>query len=419
MASKDIVVLITYVWPESRSSAAGFRDLNLIEFFLSDGYEVHCLSAANVSEFSDELTAKGVHAHTIQLNSSCFDETIKELDPRIVVFDRFISEEQFGWRVEKACPQALRIMDTQDLHFLRRFRQLEVKAGRIDTDYRSGNPEELRELASLYRSDLTLILSDFELQLLKKHFSIPDNLVHLFPFCYDTPIAPTPFQERDNFCFIGNYRHAPNLDGISWFITECWKKIRVDLPKAELHLYGAYPLKELDTLAKKFEGVTVVGSVEDHIEALSRYRVSLAPLRFGAGIKGKILDSWFAGTPVLSTPVGSEGMQSGTDWGGLIGKDSSQLANLGVLLYRNNELWIQTQNAGRRILGELFDRDRNFSELKQRLDLLRLRQTEGRQANFVGSMLRHHHQRSTEYFSRWLEVKRLQEIETESRQNSR
>ena len=130
----------------------------------------------------------GVNTHSIDLNDSGFDSWIAAIDPDIVVFDRFVTEEQFSWRVRENCPSALRILDTEDLHFLRESRRLILldretsDEGETNDDIEPYSDIALRELASIYRSDLSLIISEAEMDLLTGTFSIPSPLLHYLPF---------------------------------------------------------------------------------------------------------------------------------------------------------------------------------------------------------------------------------------------
>ena len=108
------LVIIGLVVPEPASTAAGTRMLQLIDLFRERNYEITFLTSAGNIEFSEKIDFQ-----KIEINDSSFDELINNLDPDIVLFDRFVTEEQFGWRVSENCPQALKILDTQDLHFLR------------------------------------------------------------------------------------------------------------------------------------------------------------------------------------------------------------------------------------------------------------------------------------------------------------
>ena len=117
------MLIIGLVWPEPTSSAAGWRMLQLVDLFISQGFEITFASAASKSEHSFPLASKGVMEVEIKLNDSSFDEFIKGLNPDVVLFDRFMTEEQYSWRVMQTCPHAIRILDTEDLHFVRQARQ--------------------------------------------------------------------------------------------------------------------------------------------------------------------------------------------------------------------------------------------------------------------------------------------------------
>ena len=117
------LLIIGFVWPEPKSSAAGGRMMQLISIFKENGFEITFASAAQDSDFMIDLAEFGVIKRSIELNSSSFDDFIKELNPDVVLFDRFMIEEQFGWRVIENCPKAIRILDTEDLHFLRKARE--------------------------------------------------------------------------------------------------------------------------------------------------------------------------------------------------------------------------------------------------------------------------------------------------------
>src|SRR6056297_4363571 len=120
--SKKILV-IGYVWPEPTTTAAGCRMLQLLDAFLTFGYDITFASTASKTQYSLDLAKLGVQEVAIQLNHSSFDEFVKELSPNVVVFDRFMVEEQFGWRLAEFAPNALRILNTEDLHALRKSRE--------------------------------------------------------------------------------------------------------------------------------------------------------------------------------------------------------------------------------------------------------------------------------------------------------
>ena len=121
------VLIIGFVWPEPSSSAAGGRMVQLISIFKEHRFDVTFASPAMDSDYMIDLDSLGVTKKSIALNCSSFDVYVKELNPAVVLFDRFMVEEQFGWRVQQECPQAFTVLDTEDLHFLRKARQKAVK----------------------------------------------------------------------------------------------------------------------------------------------------------------------------------------------------------------------------------------------------------------------------------------------------
>ena len=164
-------LFIGYVWPEPKTTAAGHRMLQLLQCFKEQGFELTFVSTAQKSEYSEELSEYKIDTKTILLNDSSFDDFVGRLNPDVVVFDRFMIEEQFGWRVAENCPKAIRILNTEDLHSLRHTRQVCLKADAAFTNTAWIEQDiTKRELASVYRSDLTLLISDVETQLLKDGF---------------------------------------------------------------------------------------------------------------------------------------------------------------------------------------------------------------------------------------------------------
>jgi glycosyltransferase involved in cell wall biosynthesis len=396
------LVFIGYVWPEPVSSAAGVRTISLVEHALAAGAKVSFLSPSKRNRFSEALEALGVSTFEVAANDSKFDELIAELGPDAVIFDRFVLEEQFGWRVFSACPKAFRLVDTQDVHFLRKARERVLNGEALNF---SGD-EVLRELSAVYRSHKTLVLSDFELELLTKEFKVPQDRLEYLPMCFgDIKETPKIFSDRQGFVFLGNYRHPPNLDAAAWFLDKVFPLVRQRLPGAETHFYGAYPPKEITDRHKPDKGIFMHGLASEELTELENYRVNLAPLRFGAGIKGKIADGWRFGLPTVSTAIGAEGMHLETAFGGLIADTSESFADACIALHEEEKLWEELRMIGRETLTRKFSRAENahrFTEiiatgLKDREKLER--------DNTLGRILWWNQHRSTEFFSRWIEAK--------------
>jgi len=176
------LLIIGHTFPEPTTTAAGTRMAQLIEMFQKEGYAITFASTASISEKSLDLAALGVVLERLILNDPSFDVFIKTLRPTLVLFDRFITEEQFGWRVAECCPEAFRILDTEDLHFLRNARQKALKETGDAKNAGLFTDASKREVASILRCDLSLIISEFEMELLKKTFSIAEGIIYYLPF---------------------------------------------------------------------------------------------------------------------------------------------------------------------------------------------------------------------------------------------
>ena len=404
------VLIIGYVWPEPDSSAAGRRMMELIELFQQQDWRVEFASPAALSDHMPDLAAAGISTHSIALNCSSFDRYIEALAPDIVVFDRFMMEEQFGWRVEKQCPDALRILDTEDLHFLRNARHQALKQGRAVSRKDLLGDMAVREVAAILRSDLALMISDAEIALLTETFKVDPQLLHHLTFMLP-PLTPAwrdlwpPFSDRQHFVTIGNFRHAPNWDSVLYLKQTIWPLIRKRLPEAEMHIYGAYPPKKATQLDNPKERFRVLGWAEDAEAVMRNARVCLAPLRFGAGIKGKLVEAMLCGTPSVTTSVGAEAMHGTLPWSGAVADDPQQIANAAVALYQDVALWQQGQLNGEQILQQFYSDDAQGRALLARISELQSDLEAHRLNNFTGQMLRHHSMKSTQYMSQWIEAK--------------
>jgi len=412
------VLIIGSVWPEPISSGAGLRMMEMIHLFQQQQWPVVFASTAERTEHTSNLDELAVGSQTIAVNDSGFDRFIIELQPDLVLFDRFSMEEQFGWRVEKHCPDTIRIIETIDLHCLRRARHLQFKRQPAVTIAVAQsdlyNDIAVREIAAIHRSDLSILVSDYEIDLLQTQFAVSAESIHLCPFMVEPQqmnLSAPSFNKRADFVSIGNFRHAPNWDAVLWLHQQIWPLIRAQLSEAKLYIYGAYMPAKASALHQPAHGFHVLGRADDVDAVMQQARVCLAPLRFGAGIKTKLADAMRSGTPNVTTAIGIEGMCGGLPWAGAVTDDAETFAEAAVALYQHEADWQQAQDNGFEITRRLFDARRNGDSLIRRLLALKENLAEHRQQQFTGLMLRHHHQRSTEFMSRWIEAKnRLSEL---------
>jgi len=420
------ILWICHVWPEPDSSAAGVRTASLIHLSKARNCstEVRVVSACQSNDYRVALEEKGICTAVVDPNDDCFDLFLREFQPQIVVFDRFMTEEMYSWRVRAQCPNAMRILDTVDLHFVRRARQRHVEqenslpqdsislsSALKLSDLEFVSDDTSRELAAIQRSDFTLVLSATELEMLVTTFRIAPALLLLCSMMYEARTnLKIDFEARVNFVSIGNLMHPPNADSFRLLATKIWPALRErlmarGLNNIELHLYGAYAKEEFFQLSDNSSGIVFKGRATDACQTLAGYRVNLAPLRYGAGVKGKIADGWWAGTPCVASSVAVEGMQSEGQFGGVVAQNYADFIAGCSELYLDKSRWSRAQDQGYAVLDSLFDAKGEGTKFLTLLETTNHQLSEHRAQNWAGQMLWQQQLRCTEFFSRWITEK--------------
>ena len=242
--------------------------------------------------------------------------------------------------IRAQAPKACIVYDTVDLHFLREER-------RSSQESRDG----VRRLAATYRQlelglaracDAVITVTEPERQLLLS--MDPDLSVFVIPNVHE--VAPTPelFSSRWGFLFVGGFEHPPNVDAIRFLAGEVMPAVRRDIPRAELFVVGSKPPPEV--LALEAPGMTVTGWVPDIASYYGRVRVSVAPLRYGAGMKGKIGESLAFGVPVVATTIGNEGMDLVDGKEAMIADSPDAFARAMVHLHGEKGMWVSLRGNG-------------------------------------------------------------------------
>ena len=472
----SILFLSPTLWPEPSSSAAGVRTTNLLQNFASTPSlfdSVHYGSGApkpsTLTEYAhlhSLSTHHGIKLHDVPANKSdIMQDMLSDLpNLRAVLFDRYFAEEAYSFHFHRWKPNVLRILDMQDFHALRLARQDMVETS-SKNDYgdwmndalmdrlmacipahgdgmrdelqhhttrkrkkgKNASDILLRELTSIHRSDLTLVCSMEEFDILTEVFNIDPGKLILAPFfseenaiSYESPAHQ--FDQRKDFTVLGGLRHPPNVDSIKWLKSEIWPKILAQIPDAKVHIWGSYAPQHIMELNDPTRGFCVYGKLDSLSQELSTRRVLLAPLRYGAGIKGKIVDAWEHGCPVVTTPIGAEGttmrrdlksctVRSGqhtiddTGWGGLVGTEADTIARCAVRLYNDHSLWNEARNNARRLMRIKFNKEKNLAVVNNAIEEALLNRTQRRSKDHISSLLWHQSMRATEYFSRWIELK--------------
>jgi GT2 family glycosyltransferase len=269
-----------------------------------------------------------------------------------VILSRFPIAERYLDRVRRWCPQARVVLDTVDLHFLR-----EERGARVKGDDRAANRARATKRKELYvasRCDVTLVASPAERDLLATE--APSLDVRLLPTQYVPGSGGPGFERRRDLLFVGGFEHPPNVDAVLWFVESIFPAVLETLPDVRFLVVGSKPPPEILKLATS--RIEVIGHVAELTPYLEGCRVAVAPLRYGAGLKGKVHQSLAQGLPCVTTTIGAEGLSLTSGENVLIADDEDGFAGAVTKLYGDPDLWKQLAGGGLDHVRERFGSER-------------------------------------------------------------
>jgi glycosyltransferase involved in cell wall biosynthesis len=242
--------------------------------------------------------------------------------------------------IRKHCQKAIVLYHTVDLHFLRMKREAELQSDK--SKEKAADEMQQRELAAIGSSDASIVHSTAELEILRP--LVPEAKLHVFPLIMDVQGARKTYQERRDIVFVGGYQHTPNVDAVKYFAEEVMPLLRKKIPGVRFYVVGSKPPEEIKALES--EDIIITGFVKNLTSFLEKMRVSVAPLRYGAGIKGKIGTAMAVGLPVVATSLAAEGM-SLTEGENILVADSAEgLADTLAKIYQDEALWSRISENG-------------------------------------------------------------------------
>ena len=359
--SKRVLVVDARVLCPDQDSGS-LRMLNLLKIFQRIGFKVTFvpLNSQRLSPYTDQMQELGIEC---------------VYDPFMVSFDAFLSSRRNEFdliilsRAETAqralpaclayCPNIPRIFDTVDLHFLRGKREADLK----DSSEKHREAEEMQriELDVASKCQAVLVVSPFEKQILERE--LPEIPIVVISNIHEVVTSVKPFKGRRDFVFIGGFEHPPNVDSMIWFCSEIMPLMLHKLPQARLHIIGSKMPEAIQSLAS--DHVLTHGYIEDVGPFFESCVLSIAPLRFGAGVKGKINQSMSFGVPVVSTTMGAEGMHLTHEENILIADTPAVFAEQVFRLHHDRELWNRLSQNGLKNVEQHFSSAVAESNLQQ------------------------------------------------------
>jgi len=361
------VLVIDSYTPRPDHDAGSLRMVNILRVLRDLGCHVSFVpeNRAHDGDYTVALQAAGIEALYHPYLPS-LELHLREFGGRYdaVIMSRVDVAEQALASVLRHCPKARRIFDTVDLHFLRESRGAELS----DRNDRSGAERtKARELAVARACDVTLVVSTAEQEILARE--APDLKVELMSLLHAPTPTATPFSERTGILFIGNFQHPPNVDAVEYYLREIQPLLRKRLPGVPFTVIGANVPRSLERLAGP--DVRFAGQVHDIEPCFAGARLSVSPLRYGAGIKGKILTSLAFGVPVVTTAIGVEGMELEHGEHALIADSPDGFADAVVALHTDNALWRRLSENGPGRVSSQFSLEKAEATLAKVLGLSR------------------------------------------------
>ena len=347
------ILVIDHHLPMHDRDSGSLRMFQILTLLHKLGHQVTFLpdNLADIPPYGDDLRKRGIAVMHHPYTSKIADYLGKEGSRYdVVILSRCDFARKHIEHVRRFAPQSRLIFDTVDLHFLRTHREAELTQD--PAIQVAGREKEEAEYRLIDNADETWVVSTVEKELLSQ--ARPDTVVHVVSNIVESPGSALPFSARRDFLFIGSFQHTPNIDAVMFFAREIYPLVKPELATSKFFIIGDKAPPEVIALAD--ENVIVTGLVPDARPYFDNVKLSIAPLRYGAGVKGKVNQSMGLGVPVVATSIAVEGMGLTNREDVLIADDPKSFARALLEVYSSSELWDRISEAGVRKTEAMFSR---------------------------------------------------------------
>ncbi len=342
-------VIIGYCqFPETDKNSGALRVYEIVKMLAGAGHSITFLAASsNDAKYSQALERLGVECicdqdRAFSGSANAFGAFLKERNFDVAIFVQHFVYNRYAPYLRMALPQCRLVFDTLDLEFVRCEREAQI----VGTSAARENARDIKveEHSAIRDAESVWVVTEDE-----KHTVLqiaPEKDVRTIPNIHAVDPDLPGFGSRSGVVFLGSYRHRPNVDAIHYFMQKIFPQIEVQLPGVPFSIAGAYPTDDLYRYEQESPNVHVTGFVADHRALLKSHRVGVVPLRYGAGLKGKIGEYFGCGLPCVTTSIGAEGMNMVSGKNALVADDPSAFAREVARLYTDPELWQSLSSAG-------------------------------------------------------------------------
>lgn len=371
-APKGQILWIDSNTPTPDKDAGSIETVHFFEQALKDGWGITFFAwdaFRDEGRYTDDLRYMGVEcvhvtAHKWNTPLEYLHATCDKFD--VIVLSRATVAKQCYPLVKTNFPEAKTIFNTVDLHFLRYERELELlkKFPKYRMSTRSQKVEKEDEIFLVKECDATIVVSDVEAQILRE--SAPHAKIKAIPLFGEVLGRTKQYNQRVNIGFIGGYQHPPNVDAVKFFVADVWPIVSKHLGNCKFIIAGSNVSDEIKSLESK--NIEVRGFIPDLDNFLEEVRVMVAPLRYGAGIKGKIVSSLCRGVPQVVSTEAAEGMRLEHKTDVMIANSAEQFAKHLIDLYTNKELWETISDGAREKADKYYSKRAQSRKISELLD---------------------------------------------------
>lgn len=355
------ILIIDSITPTPDQDSGSQDVVYFFKIFIDLGYKVtfvpdDLVHADGYTQTLQNLGVECLYSPYVNSIEEYLQEYGREFD--VVFLYRAWTAHKHFKSVKRHCPGSRTVFDTVDLHYLREEREAAI-TGSEKLASQAKRTKEI-EFKLMREADATIILSEAETQMLK---NIDSSLrLKYIPYVRETPGCKNQYSNRRDILFIGGFEHTPNVDAVEYFVKEIWPAVRKKLSNTSFYIIGSKIPDRVREL-EEYEGVVSVGFVEDLSDFFDKIRLTVVPLRFGAGIKGKIATSAGYGVPSVATSIAVEGMGMVNGKHILVADDAESFAEKVVQLYTDETLWNRLSRESLELVKELYSYDAGKNRL--------------------------------------------------------
>lgn len=342
-------VLVAYAqFPETDKNAGGMRVFSIVKMLVQGGHAVTFLvSSDNDPKYRKAVEDLGVEClndadRRVVGDVEAFGAYLRERKFQVAVFVQYFIYNRYAPYFRMLLPECRLVYDALDLEFVRCEREAQVLGTKEAQKY--AEQVKIEEIGTLRDCDTIWTVTEVEKQ--KALELVPGKRVDVIPTIHEADRDLPGYDARDGIVFLGSYHHRPNLDAINYFMHDIFPKVREALPDVAFFIAGASPVDSLYEYEKEWANVKVTGFVEDHRALLKSCRVGIAPLRFGAGMKGKIGEYMGCGLPCVTSSIGAEGIGLKHEQEVLVADTAEDFARCVIRAYSDKPLWDSLSRTG-------------------------------------------------------------------------